>query len=294
MSAYYPLVLSGSSLIVCFWAEVFHLREIRWDRPRFLSKSFLGFLAFNVITYSLLTAELLLVWIRGAGKGEESGHRDRDGVGGDDDDDEYFTHIFNGCYAVLMFVVVVFFLIYGVEVFFKVRGGFTVPRVPGMIASARSMPREERRKHRKHRRRRREQQDGISDGEGEEQEKEEEVVAPAEIEQLKPLEAGDASAAAAQSRQEFVGDGEAVRSDRTRASLVPLRVMTLWSFFFLIQLSLKRPCSSSPSSPGVRIEDINTSQLHQSRLGLLSQAVMMMVTVGFLFSETLEQFWKTK
>ena len=28
-----------------------------------------------------------------------------------------------------MFVVVVFFLIYGVEVFFKVRGGFTVPRV---------------------------------------------------------------------------------------------------------------------------------------------------------------------
>ena len=40
-----------------------------------------------------------------------------------------YSHIFNGCYAALMFVVVVFFLIYGVEVFFKVRGGFTVPRV---------------------------------------------------------------------------------------------------------------------------------------------------------------------
>merc|ERR1719394_2003345 len=38
----------------------------------------------------------------------------------------------------------------------------------------------------------------------------------------------------------------------------------------------------------------NHSQLHQSRLGLLSQALMMMVTVGFLFSETLSEFWKPK
>ena len=36
-------------------------------------------------------------------------------------DVQYYTHIFNGCYAGLMFIVVVFFLIYGVEVFFKVR-----------------------------------------------------------------------------------------------------------------------------------------------------------------------------
>ena len=35
-------------------------------------------------------------------------------------DVQYYSHIFNGCYAGLMFVVVVFFLIYGVEVFFKV------------------------------------------------------------------------------------------------------------------------------------------------------------------------------
>merc|ERR1719499_2172353 len=39
---------------------------------------------------------------------------------------------------------------------------------------------------------------------------------------------------------------------------------------------------------------INHSQLHQSRLGLLSQALMMMITVGFLLSETLSQFWKPK
>jgi hypothetical protein len=32
----------------------------------------------------------------------------------------FFSHVFNGCYAFLMFVVVVFFLIYGVEVYFKV------------------------------------------------------------------------------------------------------------------------------------------------------------------------------
>jgi ABC-type uncharacterized transport system fused permease/ATPase subunit len=104
---------------VCFWAEVFHLREVRWDRPRFLSKSFLGFLTFNVITYSLLITELFLVWIE---------HENR----------EFYTGIFTGCYAALMFIVVIFFLIYGVEVFFKVRGGFTVPRVNGVISSTRS------------------------------------------------------------------------------------------------------------------------------------------------------------
>ena len=45
---------------------------------------------------------------------------------------------------------------------------------------------------------------------------------------------------------------------------------------------------------GDEVQNLNTSQLHQSRFGLLSQAVMMIITVGFMFSETLEQFWKTK
>lgn len=39
---------------------------------------------------------------------------------------------------------------------------------------------------------------------------------------------------------------------------------------------------------------INNSQLHQSRVGLLSQALMLTIIVGFLFSETLSEFWKTK
>lgn len=39
---------------------------------------------------------------------------------------------------------------------------------------------------------------------------------------------------------------------------------------------------------------VNVSQLHQSRIGLLSQALMLILIVGFLFSETLSEFWKTK
>lgn len=108
MSAYYPLLLSGSSLIVCFWAEIFHLRDLRWKHRQFLSKSFLGFITFNVLSYSLLLAELTAVRFFN-GTPELKG---------------FYLLIFNTCYAVLLFVVVVFFLIYGVEVFFKVRGGF--------------------------------------------------------------------------------------------------------------------------------------------------------------------------
>lgn len=39
---------------------------------------------------------------------------------------------------------------------------------------------------------------------------------------------------------------------------------------------------------------INNSQLHQSRVGLLSHALMLIIIIGFLFSETLSEFWKTK
>lgn len=39
--------------------QVFHLRDIRWERPQFLSKSFLGFVTFNIIIYSLLAAEVV-------------------------------------------------------------------------------------------------------------------------------------------------------------------------------------------------------------------------------------------
>ena len=46
---------------------------------------FLGFVAFNIISYSLLIAELVLIWF-----GQEHLH--------------FYKHIFNGSYAVLMFI----------------------------------------------------------------------------------------------------------------------------------------------------------------------------------------------
>merc|ERR1711936_483654 len=208
MSAYYPVLLTGSSLVVCFWAEIFHLEAIRWDRPRFLSKSFLGFVTFNLITYSLLIAEFILLWT-------------------EHEDHEFYTHIFNGCYAGLMFVVVIFFLIYGVEVFFKVRGGFTIQNVPKIINSRRS-----------------------------------------------PVRQSKAT--------ENIGEDGIVMEER-RPMVRPK----------LCGISHGGQEMSSQKSDDV-IHHINHSQLHQSRLGLLSQALMMMITVGFLLSETLSQFWKPK
>lgn len=81
-----------------FPLQIFHLRDIRWERSQFLSKSFLGFLAFNLLPYSLFLAEIAYSHLF-------SGRN---------------THFFNGCYAALLLIVVIFFLIYGVEVFFKV------------------------------------------------------------------------------------------------------------------------------------------------------------------------------
>ncbi|XP_033224892.1 uncharacterized protein LOC117177910 [Belonocnema kinseyi] len=192
LSAYYPLLLSGSSLIVCFWAEVFHLRDIRYDRPQFLSKSFLGFVVFNLITYSLLVAEFVIVQMN------------------TEVDQSFYTHIFNGCYAVLLFIVVIFFLIYGVEVFFKVRGGFLCEDHVTSIATQNRVPEETN-------------------------EQEEEVVTA----------------------------------------------------------KLFEPVQTTTETLNIQ-KLVNTSQLHQSRLGLLSQAFMLFIVGGFLFSETLSDIWKTK
>nr|CAD7407806.1 unnamed protein product [Timema cristinae] len=191
MSAYYPLLLSGSSLIVCFWAEVFHLRDIRWEKPQFLSKSFLGFVVFNIITYSLLLAEFITTQFTYKSAEEKS----------------FYTHVFNGCYAFLLFIVVVFFLIYGVEVFFKVRGGFLSESPVTSIAAGNRTPASER------------------------------------------IHTGPAT-------------DKLCESDQTDAY------------------------SPLPE------QKIDVSQLHQSRFGLLSQALMLMIVVGFLFSETLSEFWK--
>lgn len=123
-------------------------------------------MAFNLLPYSLFGAEVL------------SSH-----LGADR---QSYAHIFNGCYAALLLIVVVFFLIYGVEVFFKIRGEFTYDCV------------------------------GVG---------------------------GHTSAAT------ISGSGD---------------------------------------------DNVNLMQVHHARFGLLSQAVMMIVIVGFLASETLGDLWKDK
>ncbi|CAH4023745.1 unnamed protein product [Pieris brassicae] len=195
-SAYYPLLLSGSSLIVCFWAEVFHLRDVRWERQRFLSKSFLAFVTFNVIIYSLLFAEVLTINVANTSSEKKS----------------FYQHVFNGCYAVLLFVVVIFFLIYGVEVYFKLRGEFLRETKVCTIVTSRP---------------------------------------------------GPSSAA----------DGDDVQD-----TLVKQGVQT----------------DLAEVDGTVDPRSVNHSQLHQSRLGLISQALMLILIVGFLASETLSEFWKAK
>lgn len=181
MTAYYPLLLSGSSLVVCFWAEVFHLRDIRWEKPQFLSKSFLAFVTFNVISYSLLFAEFFVLQYLDINTELKI----------------FYTHVFNGCYAVLLFIVVVFFLIYGVQVFFKVRGGFLID--------------------------------------------------------------------------------ETYNASRA-----------------FIKLHHSKARQLIHSARSIHHKTVDISQLQQSRLGLLSQALMLSIIIGFLCSETLSELWKTK
>ena len=231
MSAFYPVLLSGSSLVVCFWAEIFHLQSIRWDRPRFLSKSFLGFITFNIITYSLFIAEFVLLWTK-------------------NENHEFYTHIFNGCYAGLMFIVVIFFLIYGVEVFFKVRGGFTIQNVPKIINSRRTPVRRNR----------------------------------------SEAAAADSAAAAAAN----LGEDEIVAEETRPMVARPKLCGIITSPSSSAGAGAGAGSSRGGAGAGAGVPAINQSQLHQSRLGLLSQALMMMVTVGFLLSETLSQFWKPK
>ena len=85
---------------VCTW-QAFHLTEKEHNNPGFLSKSFLSFILFNVLLYILLIAQFIATEIA-------------------TDNLDYLVQFFNGCFASLMVVVLVFFLAYGVEVFFKV------------------------------------------------------------------------------------------------------------------------------------------------------------------------------
>ncbi|KAK8407307.1 hypothetical protein O3P69_002096 [Scylla paramamosain] len=258
VSAFYPIILSGGSLIVCFWAEAFHLRDIRCERPRFLSKSFCGFLTFNVLTYSLLVAEILLT--RQTGTLEER---------------SFFTHIFNGCYAVLLFIVVVFFLIYGVEVYFKVRGGFIDDTIIVGHVHSRTPP-----------------QDLLSHS-------------------LPPL-LNSSDTDPSSSSPSISTESSLSSSTSPLSSLTPLAPSSP-SKKKLFPKSAREDRPSEEQDPSTQRlvpeqlqvsgevvgvahpqQGIDQSQLHQSRFGLVFQACMLMITVCFLFSDVLGGFWKNR
>ncbi|KAI5631807.1 RING-variant domain-containing protein [Phthorimaea operculella] len=175
-------------------SQVFHLRDIRWERPRFLSKSFLAFVTFNLINYSLLAAEVLTTNVAGTSLEKKN----------------FYQHVFNGCYAVLLFIVVIFFLIYGVEVYFKLRGEFLKETKVCTIIAPRP--------------------------------------------------------------------GTSSADDDARATLVKQGIET----------------DATEGRGELDRRAVDVSQLHQSRLGLVSQALMLILIAGFLASETLSEFWKTK
>ncbi|KAK3749143.1 hypothetical protein QZH41_009823 [Actinostola sp. cb2023] len=105
-SVYYPLIMSGFSLIICFWAETFHVEGLRLDKPRFLNKSSIGFIIFNVFLYLVLAVQVITIEVT------------------DYQTKVYLHNIFSGIFASLMFLVLIFFLIYGVELYYMVRGAF--------------------------------------------------------------------------------------------------------------------------------------------------------------------------
>ncbi|CAB4054870.1 unnamed protein product [Lepeophtheirus salmonis] len=149
----------------------------------------------------------------------------------------------------LMFICVVFFLVYGVEVFVKVRGGFTVSQVPSVINNSSR------------------------------------IVSPATDEMI----LGESVCLKNMDRSEL----ETSETLLTEANLN-------YSSFNNTSTSNNNNNNNKNTKEIKNTHDlhygqlVNTSQLHQSRLGLLSQAVMMMVTVGFLFAETMGEFWKSK
>lgn len=103
---FYPFIFSIFSIIICFWAESFHLSGLQFDKPRFLTKSFCGFAVWNAVVYIIFISHVI------ANKVLHLSVLSKINI------------IFNACLALFMFCVLVFFLIYGVEIFYKIKGAF--------------------------------------------------------------------------------------------------------------------------------------------------------------------------
>uniref|UniRef100_H2Z864 Uncharacterized protein n=1 Tax=Ciona savignyi TaxID=51511 RepID=H2Z864_CIOSA len=123
-SAYHPFLITGLSLVVCYWSEVFFIETASVEasrRAQFLSKSLAAFSVFNISLYLLLIGHFVA-----AGLGCYSGHNHEVWING----------AFQASFAILLFAVYVVFLAIGVEIFFKVRGAFTISSNEGQASSS--------------------------------------------------------------------------------------------------------------------------------------------------------------
>ncbi|UYV70305.1 hypothetical protein LAZ67_7002479 [Cordylochernes scorpioides] len=97
---------------------MFHLGNTRESSQQFLTKSLLAFVLFNVLIYSLLATQLFLLHSSPLQVGNLFQAMIASAL------TVLVTTVFNGLYALLMLVVLTFFLIYGINMFVKLRGQF--------------------------------------------------------------------------------------------------------------------------------------------------------------------------
>ena len=113
-SAYHPLLITGLSLVVCYWSEAFFLETVNVDasrKARFLSKSAVAFAVFNIIIYVILTAHFVATGVGCYRPGSE---------------ELWLNGAFQASFGIVLFVVYVIFLTIGVEIFFKLKGAFAI------------------------------------------------------------------------------------------------------------------------------------------------------------------------
>ena len=125
-SAYHPLLITGLSLVVCYWSEAFFLETVNTDasrRARFLSKSVVAFSAFNILIYIILTAHIIATGVGCYQPGSE---------------ELWLNGAFQASFGILLFFVYVVFLAIGVEIFFKLRGAFALDNNDAQSTTSRS------------------------------------------------------------------------------------------------------------------------------------------------------------
>ncbi|CAB3992319.1 predicted protein [Paramuricea clavata] len=107
-AVYYPFVICSFTAVICFWAEAFHLSGWTAEKSQFLKKSSQFFLVFNLFIFTVMLAQII----------STKTVKDSQTL-------MLLADVFSGCFVFLMFTVLIFFLIYGIEIFCKVEGAFT-------------------------------------------------------------------------------------------------------------------------------------------------------------------------